>query len=388
MFRVLTLNNISVAGLERLPRDRYEVASEFPDPDAILLRSHDMHQMTGGRNLKAVARAGAGVNNIPVERLGGRGIPVFNTPGANANAVTELVLAGLLLAARNVCAAWRFTRELEGDDENLNQAVEAGKKRFVGFELPSRTLGVIGLGAIGVKVANAALGLGMRVIGYDNDITVRRAWQLSSTVLQASSVGDLLAHADVVSLHVPMSDQTRNLINAERLGLMRDGTVLLNFARDGLVEEEALLGALDNGRVRSYVCDFPTRALKDHERVITLPHIGASTREAEDNCAVMAVEQLRNFLEDGNITNYVNFPEVVMPRNHGRRVAVVHVNVPNMLGQISTAFARADLNIVDMLNRSRNRIAYTLTDVEGAVPESVLESLESIDGVLSVLSLS
>lgn len=388
MFRVLTLNNIAVAGLERLPRDRYEVASEFPDPDAILVRSHDMHGMTPGSNLKAVARAGAGVNNIPVESLGRRGIPVFNTPGANANAVTELVLAGVLLAARNVCAAWRFARELEGDDEHLHRAVEAGKKRYVGFELPNRTLGVIGLGAIGVKVANAALGLGMRVFGYDSDITVRRAWQLSSSVRQASSVGDLLSHADVVSLHVPMSDQTRNLINSERLSQMRDGTILLNFARNGLVDETALLGALDEGRVRTYVCDFPTRALKDHDGVIALPHIGASTREAEDNCAVMAVDQLRDFLEDGNITNSVNFPDVVMPRNHGNRVAVVNENVPNMLGQISTALAQANLNIVDMLNRSRDEIAYTLTDVEGPVPAEVLESLEQIDGVLSVLYLS
>jgi D-3-phosphoglycerate dehydrogenase len=384
VFKILTLNNISVTGLERLPRDRYEVASEMQKPDAILLRSHDMHRFEIPSTLKAVARAGAGVNNIPIAALSERGIPVFNAPGANANAVKELVMAGMLLAARNVCHAWRFAAALDPAEAGLSQRVESGKKQFVGFELPGRTLGVIGLGAIGVKVANTALSLGMRVVGYDPEITVRRAWQLSSEVEQASSVGDVLAHSDFVSLHVPLSDKTRNLISAERLAAMRAHATLLNFSRDGIVDEAAVLQRLDAGLLHYYVCDFPTPGVLGHDRVIALPHIGASTREAEENCAIMAADQLRSFLEDGNIRNSVNFPEVDMPRNGGCRLAVVNANVPNMLGQISTALAKADLNIVDMLNKSRGDLAYTLIDIEVAPPGSVVGTLAGIEGVLSV----
>jgi D-3-phosphoglycerate dehydrogenase len=301
--------------------------------------------------------------------------------------VKELVLAGMLLAARNVCAAWDFVRGLDGDDHELNSAVELGKKQFVGFELPGRTLGVIGLGAIGVQVANVALGLGMRVIGFDPEITVTRAWQLSSHVQQAASVGDLLAHSDVVSLHVPLAEATRGLLDARRIALMRDGATLLNFSRDGIADEEALLGALEAGKLHAYVCDFPTAALKAHPRTIALPHIGASTREAEDNCAVMVADQLRAFLEDGNIENSVNFPQVQMPRNGGFRIAVVNANVPNMLGQISTALAQANLNIIDMLNKSRGDLAYTLTDVEASPSADVIGELAGIEGVMSVRTL-
>ena len=387
MFKILTLNNISVAGLERLPRNRYEVASALIDPDAILLRSADMHSMRLPGSLRAIARAGAGTNNIPVASMSGRGIPVFNAPGASANAVKELVLAGILLAARNVCQAWSFVRELDGTDPDFEQQVESGKRAFLGFELPGRTLGVIGLGAIGVKVANAALGLGMRVIGYDPEITVRRALQLSSDVQQAASVGDLLTQSDFVSLHVPMSDATRHLIGAERLAMMRDDATLLNFSRDGIVDNIALEGALESGRLNAYVCDFPTAPIHDLRRVIAFPHIGASTSEAQDNCAIMVADQLREFLEDGNIRHSVNFPEVMMARNHGYRVALVNANVPNMLGQISTTLARAGLNIVDMLNRSRGEIAYTLADVDIPIPPEVVRDLEGIDGVLSVRTL-
>lgn len=384
MFKILTLNNISVAGLERLPRDRYEIASEIQHPDAILVRSHNMHEMEFPASLKAVGRAGAGVNNIPVAKLGARGIPVFNAPGANANAVKELVLAGMLIAARNICQAWDFARNVHGTDEEIYKQVESGKKQFVGFELPGRTLGVIGLGAIGVKVANAALALGMKVIGYDPDITVQRAWQLSADVQQAHSVDDLLTRVDFVSFHVPLTAGTRHMINADRLQNMKKGVVLLNFAREGILDDEAVCAALDAGKVYAYVCDFPGNRLKNHPRVITLPHIGASTEEAEENCAIMVAEQVRDYLENGNIRNSVNFPDVWMPRTEGSRLAVANANVPNMLGQISTALAKAGLNIVDMINKSRGDLAYTLVDVETDIPQHTVEEIAAIQGVLAV----
>jgi D-3-phosphoglycerate dehydrogenase len=384
MFKILTLNNISVAGLERLPRDRYEVASEIQHPDAILLRSFKMHDMEIPQSLLAVGRAGAGVNNIPVDKLSKLGIPVFNAPGANANAVKELVLAGMLLAARNICQSWDFARNQEGEDATINKAVEAGKKNFVGFELPGRTLGVIGLGAIGVQVCNAALALGMKVVGYDPDITVQRAWQLSSEVQQATSVDDLLSRADFVTFHVPLIDATRNMINADRLKFMRKDVVLLNFARNGILDDAAVLAAIESGKVYAYVCDFPSNLLKNHPRVITLPHLGASTVEAEENCAVMVADQVREYLENGTVSNSVNFPEVNMPRTEGFRLAVVNANVPNMLGQISTILAEAGYNILDMLNKSRGELAYTLVDVETALSQDCLERLRGINGVLSV----
>lgn len=387
MYKILTLNNISVAGLERLPRERYEIASEIQHPDAILLRSANMHDMALPESLQAVGRAGAGVNNIPLAKLSRIGIPVFNAPGANANAVKELVVAGMLLACRNICQAWDFARNLEGDDREIHRQTEAGKKNFVGFELPGRTLGVIGLGAIGVQVANAALAQGMKVIGYDPDITVQRAWQMSSDVQQASSVDDLLTRSDFVTFHVPLVDATRSLINAERLARMKDGVVLLNFARHGIVDDEAVAQALDSGKVYAYVCDFPNNRLKDHRRAITLPHIGASTREAEQNCAVMVAEQVRDYLENGNVVNSVNFPEVVMPRNSGFRLTVVNDNVPNMLGQISTSLAKAGLNIIDMLNRSNGDLAYTVVDVESDVSEQCVAEIARIEGVLKVRTL-
>ncbi len=384
MYKILTLNNISVAGLDRLPRDRYEVASEIQHPDAILLRSFNMHDMALPEALCAVGRAGAGVNNIPVQRLSERGVPVFNAPGANANAVKELVLAGMLLAARNICQAWDYARRLEGTDKDLGKQVEAGKKMFAGFELPGRTLGVVGLGAIGRKVANMAIKLGMKVVGYDPGLTVEGAWKLSADVQKAGSIDELLARVDFVTFHVPLIDDTRHMINAERLRHMKDNVVILNFARAGIVDDAAVVQALDARKVYAYVCDFPSNLLNGHERVIALPHLGASTREAEDNCAVMVADQVRDYLENGNVRNAVNFPEVVMPRTEGYRIGIVNNNVPNMVGQISTCMAQAGLNIVDMLNRSRGQIAYTLTDVDKPVPEAVLDAIRGIDGVLAV----
>jgi D-3-phosphoglycerate dehydrogenase len=387
MFKILTLNNISVKGLERLPREQYEIASEIQHPDAILLRSFKMHDMEIPDSLQAVGRAGAGVNNIPVDKMSNNGIPVFNAPGANANAVKELVLAGMLLACRNICQSWDFSKNLEGEDAEINKQVEAGKKNFVGFELPGRTLGVIGLGAIGVQVANAAISLGMKVIGFDPEITVERAWQLSADVEQAGSVDDLLSRVDFVTFHVPLIDATRDLINADRLKLMKDNVVVLNFARKGIVNDESLCQALDSGKAYAYVCDFPSNLLKNHPRVITLPHLGASTKEAEDNCAIMVADEVREYLENGNVRNSVNFPKMKMPRNGGFRLAVVNANVPNMLGQISTELANAGLNIIDMLNKSRGDIAYTLVDVEVEIPQETVDKLASIDGVLSVRTL-
>jgi D-3-phosphoglycerate dehydrogenase / 2-oxoglutarate reductase len=383
-FRILTLNSISAQGLARLPPERFEVGSELKDPDAILLRSADLHGRPLPPSVRAVARAGAGVNNIPVGELSARGIPVFNSPGANANAVKELVLAGLLLAARNLAPAWLFARSLSGDDAAIEAAVEAGKKQFVGFELPGRTLGVVGLGAIGVEVANSALALGMQVLGYDPQLTVERAWQLSSSAVQARSLEDLFARSDLVSLHVPLTAATRGLVNAARLALMKPGATLLNFARAPIVDEAAVLAALEAAQLHAYVCDFPSAALTRHARVVALPHLGASTAEAEDNCAVMAAEQLREYLENGTIRNSVNFPEAVLPRMpNTTRLAIANSNVPNMVGQITTCLAAERLNIADLLNKSRGEFAYTLIDTEGAVSAALLARLQAIEGVLS-----
>jgi D-3-phosphoglycerate dehydrogenase len=387
MYKILTLNNISVAGLDRLPRDKYEVASEISHPDAILVRSAKMHEMELAGSVKAIGRAGAGVNNIPVPRMSARGIPVFNAPGANANAVKELVLAGMLMAARNIAQAWGFARGLSGDDARINAEVEQGKKKFVGFELPGRTLGVIGLGAIGVQVANAARALGMKVVGYDPTITVQRAWQLESDVQQALSVDDLLSRVDFVSFHVPLTDDTKHMINAARIRLMRKGAVLLNFARSGIIDDQAACAALDSGQLYAYVCDFPSNLLKDHPRVVTLPHLGASTKEAEDNCAIMVADQVRDYLEDGNVRNSVNFPEIQLPRNGGHRIAVVNSNVPNMVAQISSDLGEVGLNIIDLLNRSRGDIACTLIDVDRPPPQDTVDKIAAIQGVLSVRCL-
>jgi D-3-phosphoglycerate dehydrogenase / 2-oxoglutarate reductase len=382
-YRILTLNEISPKGLARLPPQRYEVGTAVANPDAILVRSAQVSAASVSAGVQAIGRAGAGTNNIAVAALSRRGIPVFNAPGANANAVKELVLAGLLLAARNIVPAWQFARALNGDDAAIDAAVEAGKKNFVGFELPGRTLGVVGLGAIGVEVANSALALGMQVLGYDPQITVQRAWQLSANVAQARSLEDLFARADAVSVHVPLTEATRQLVNSARLAQMRPDGTLLNFARAAIVDEGAVLAALEAGRLHAYVCDFPSVALKDHPKVVTLPHLGASTGEAEDNCAVMVAEQVRDFLENGNIRNSVNYPEAILPRvPNTTRLAIANSNVPNMVGQISTCLAAARLNIADLLNKSRGEYAYTLIDTDGAVADELLRRIRAIEGVL------
>lgn len=383
-FRILTINQISAAGLKRFPAGRYAVGAQTEQPDAILVRSHDMHQMDIPESVKAIGRAGAGTNNIPVKRMSARGVPVFNAPGANANAVKELVLAGLLIASRNLVPAVKFVEGLDGDDEALDQLVEEGKKQFSGSELPKRTLGVVGLGKIGSLVADAAIKLGMNVLGYDPEITVEAAWSLSSQVKKAHSIEEVLRNSEYVTLHVPLLDVTRGLIGAERLKLMKHGAILLNFSRDGIVDNDAVLEALHAKRLRYYVCDFPARKLLREPHVVALPHLGASTREAEENCALMVVDQVRDFLEQGNIRNAVNFPDVAMERESPFRIGIANANVPNMVGQISTAMAQAGLNIHNMLNKSKGEMAYTLVDVDSAVPETVIARIAKIDGVLSV----
>jgi len=381
---ILTLNNIASVGLKRFSGGPYQIGSHVADPVAILVRSHDMHSLEIAPSVMAIGRAGAGTNNIPVARMSERGVPVFNAPGANANAVKELVIAGMLLAARNLVPAIRFVDGLTGDDKSIDKQVEDGKRHFAGGELPGRTLGILGLGRIGSLVADAAIRLGMNVLGYDPEITVDAAWSLPSGVRKAHSVEEVMKAAEYVTVHVPLMPATRGLINAERLALMKSGGVLLNFARDGIVDTQSVLAAIEAKRLRWYVCDFPLASLQRHPNVIALPHLGASTREAEDNCAVMVANQVRDYLENGNIVNAVNFPDVVMARESPYRVGIANANVPNMLGQISTAMANAGLNIHNMLNKSRGEMAYTLVDVDSAVPSEVVENLQRIQGVLMV----
>ena len=388
-FPVQTFNAISGAGLSRFPDDLYDVGASLADPDALLVRSAKLHDTPIPDSVLAVARAGAGTNNIPVADMTERGVPVFNTPGANANAVKELVLAGLFIASRNLIPAARFAHTLEGDDAAIARAVEAGKKQFIGFELPGRTLGVIGLGAIGVQVANAALGLGLSVVGFDPGISVEHAWHLSAEVERAESIEDVFRRADILTVHVPLIEATRGLVSTQRIALMKDSAVILNFARAEIVDEGAVISALDADALRGYVCDFPSTNVHKHPKCISLPHLGASTREAESNCAIMAVDELRGFLEDGQVHNSVNFPEAVMPREEGtHRVLIVNRNVPNMVGQVSTIVAQHGENIANLLNRSRGELAVTLVDVEGEVELPTLEELRGIDGVLSARLIS
>jgi D-3-phosphoglycerate dehydrogenase len=382
--RVLTLNSISHAGLKLLPAERYEVGANLESPDAVLVRSQDMHGLAIPASVKAIGRAGAGTNNIPVQAMTQRGVPVFNAPGANANAVKELVLAGLFIAARNLLPALRFVDGLRGSDAELSALVEENKKHFAGIELPQRTLGVIGLGKIGSLVADAAIRLGMNVLGYDPEITVEAAWSLPAQVKKAHSIEEVLKTSEFVTLHVPLLPATRHLVNTERLALMRHGAVLLNFAREEVVDVDAVVQALAAKRLKNYVCDFPSERFDANPAVLALPHLGASTREAEDNCAVMVASQLRDYLEHGTVLNAVNFPDVVMERESPYRIGIANANVPNMLGQISTALAGAGLNIHNMLNKSKREMAYTLVDVDSPVTAQAIGALSAINGVLAV----
>ncbi|MCX7097272.1 MAG: phosphoglycerate dehydrogenase [Methylococcales bacterium] len=385
MFKILTYNNISRAGLDRLPSERYEVGAEIENPDAILLRSFNLHEQAIPASLKAVGRAGAGVNNIPVAEYTQRGIPVFNAPGANSNAVAELAIAGMLLAARNIVPALNFVSGLEGDAETINTQIEKNKKHFAGFELSGKTLGVLGLGAIGVKVANSAAALGLNIVGFDPFMSLESAWKLTSSAIPANNIDDLVSRADLISLHIPLNDKTKNLFSKDHIDRIKKGAILINFSRAGVVDEAAVLAALDAGDLHAYVCDFPTPALINHPRAIVLPHLGASTEEAEDNCAAMVADQVREYLENGSIRNAVNFPELVIGLSEeGKRLAIANKNVPNIVGQISTVLGAAGLNIVDLFNKSRGDYAYTIVDIHAEAPQEILERIRAIDGVLSV----
>ena len=380
-YQVLTLNNISPVGLERFGSD-YAVSDDTDAPDAILLRSYKMHDMEIPASLRAVGRAGAGVNNIPIDKLAAMGIPVFNAPGANANAVKELVLAGMLMSCRRLADALVYTRQLNGDDTELAKLVEAGKKKYAGFELPGKTVGIVGLGAIGRLVANTCIELGMKVIGFDPALTVDGAWQLSSRVKRAGSLDEMLSKVDFITFHVPLIDATRGMLNADNVGRLKPEATILNMARGGIVDDEAVCAALDQGQLHAYVTDFPNNRTKQCEGVIGLPHLGASTREAEDNCAIMVADQVMDFLENGNIVNSVNFPQVQMERGSEFRLIIANANVPNMVGQISTTMAEAKLNIHDMINQSRGEIAYTVVDVDSPIPDMVIHAVCGIEGVM------
>ncbi len=384
MFKIQTLNKIDPVGLKNFPLDQYEIASEFQNPDAIVVRSQSMLDMEFSPALKAIARAGAGVNNIPVERCTGKGIVVFNTPGANAHAVKELVIASLILSSRHLSDAIEWTKTLNGKGDEIPALVEAGKKNFGGNEIRGKTLAVIGLGAIGVLIANAAQALGMEVLGYDPYISVKQAWRLSRNVKQAEGIEALLSAADYVTIHIPQTAETKGYINREKIKMMKNGVRILNFARGGLVNKADLAEALNSGKVKCYVTDFPEADVLNMKNVIAIPHLGASTEESEQNCAIMAVDQVRHYLENGNIVNSVNFPEAEMERHGGPRLVIANRNIPNMVSQISSILASQSLNIASMLNRNKADIAYNIIDLDGTPSHELVEKLAAIDGVIMV----
>ena len=384
MRKIKIINNISNAGLERFNTNEYELVDDAKDPSAIILRSFQLKSDDIPLSVDAIGRAGAGVNNIPIELMTDRGVPVFNAPGANANAVKELTIASLLIAARNICSARDYVRSLNLDDHDIKQSIESGKKQFAGIELPGRTLGVIGLGSIGVNVANAALDLGMKVIGFDPKVTVNNAWQLSSGVQKVESINEIFQKSNAVSVHVPLVNETKNLVNKENLILLNKYSILINFSRAGIVNTDDVIDALDKGILNSYVCDFPESRFLKNEKIIALPHLGASTREAEENCAIMVIENIKDFLENGNINYSVNFPKASMTRNSAYRLTIANKNIPNMVGQITSILANEKLNIEDLLNKSSGNIAYTIVDLDRAIPDEAIKQILSIDGVLRV----
>ena len=384
MFDILTLNKIAEQGLEKFGAHNYRVTDDCQNPDGIILRSFSMHDMELADSLKAVARAGAGVNNIPIDTCTDKGIVVFNTPGANANAVKELVISALFLASRNITGGIEWAKTLIGKGAEVPKLVEKGKGQFVGPEIKGKKLGVIGLGAIGVMVANAAQNLGMDVIGYDPYLTIDSAWHLSRSIHKAKDINEVFANSDYITLHVPLNDSTKDLISSESLKLMKDGVRILNFSRGGLVNTAHMAAALDSGKVACYVTDFPDEAVLSLSNVIAIPHLGASTPESEDNCAIMAAEELVDYLENGNITNSVNFPNCSVEREGKVRVTILHKNIPTMLSQFSALFADKGLNIQNMLNKNKKENAYTIMDIDGDVSEEIEKTIQAIDGVLCV----
>lgn len=388
MYTIKTLNNIAECGLNVFQNENYTIDNDSQSYDAILLRSFNMHDMAIDKNVKAVARAGAGVNNIPVSNYTELGIVVFNTPGANANAVKELVLTSLMAASRNVFAGISWTKSLEGKGDEIPKLVESGKKQFVGKEIKGKTLGVIGLGAVGAHVANAALALDMDVIGFDPYISVDIAWNLSRNIQRAMTIEQVFANADYITVHVPLTNETKGMFNKESFGLMKDGVTILNFSRGGLVNDDDMAEALESGKVGKYVTDFPDEKVLKMKNAVAIPHLGASTKESEENCAIMAAREIRDYLETGNIKNSVNFPNAELPYTGKKRITIFHKNIPNMVGKITSGLSNYSLNIADMLNRSRGEYAYTIIDIDNEVGEDVLSGLETklnqIDSIVSV----
>jgi len=382
MYKVKIFNNIATLGLERLESEKYQIIEDLSKSTSIILRSHKLIEDDIPLSIDAIGRAGAGVNNIPVDAMSDRGVPVFNAPGANANAVKELTIASLLIAARNICNARDYVRSLDLQKIDVKKSVEAGKKQFAGIELPGRTLGVVGLGSIGVSVANTALALGMKVVGFDPNVTINNAWMLSSGVEKVESLEEIFRRSDAVTIHVPLINETEDLINSESINLLKKGSILINFSRAGIVNTDDVLSSLDNDRLNCYVCDFPEPSIISHKKIIALPHLGASTHEAEENCAVMVIENLKDYLENGNINYSVNFPEANMPRNSAYRLTVANKNIPNMVGQITAILAAENLNIEDLLNKSSGVLAYTIVDVDKEISDDVLNKISDIDGIL------
>ena len=382
MYKVKIFNNIAASGLERLDSNRYQIIDDLSKSTSIVLRSHKLTEDNIPLSIDAIGRAGAGVNNIPVDAMSDRGVPVFNAPGANANAVKELTIASLLIAARNICIARDYVRSLDPQKIDIKKSVEAGKKQFAGIELPGRTLGVVGLGSIGVSVANTALALGMKVVGFDPNVTINNAWKLSSGVQKVESLEEIFQRSDAVTIHVPLINETKNLINSKSINMLKKGSILINFSRAGIVNTDDVLRSLDNDGLNCYVCDFPEPNIMLHEKIIALPHLGASTYEAEENCAIMVIENLKDYLENGNINYSVNFPEANMPRNSAYRLTVANKNIPNMVGQITAILAAENLNIEDLLNKSLGSLAYTIVDVDKEISNDVLGKISDIDGIL------
>ena len=382
MYKVKIFNNIAASGLERLDSNKYQIIDDLSKSTSIVLRSHKLTEDNIPLSIDAIGRAGAGVNNIPVDAMSDRGVPVFNAPGANANAVKELTIASLLIAARNICTARDYVRSLDPQKIDIKKSVEAGKKQFAGIELPGRTIGVVGLGSIGVSVANTALALGMKVVGFDPNVTINNAWKLSSGVQKVDSLDEIFQRSDAVTIHVPLINETKNLINSKSINMLKKGSILINFSRAGIVNTDDVLRSLDNDGLSCYVCDFPEPSIMFHEKIIALPHLGASTHEAEENCAIMVIENLKDYLENGNINYSVNFPEANMPRNSAYRLTVANKNIPNMVGQITAILAAENLNIEDLLNKSLGSLAYTIVDVDKEISNDVLDKISNIDGIL------
>ena len=382
MYKVKIFNNIATSGLERLDSNKYQIIDDLSKSTSIVLRSHKLTEDNIPLSIDAIGRAGAGVNNIPVDAMSDRGVPVFNAPGANANAVKELTIASLLIAARNICIARDYVRSLDPQKIDIKKSVEAGKKQFAGIELPGRTLGVVGLGSIGVSVANTALALGMKVVGFDPNVTINNAWKLSSGVQKVESLEEIFQRSDAVTIHVPLIDETKDLINSKSINLLKKGSILINFSRAGIVNTDDILKSLDNDGLSCYVCDFPEPNIMFHEKIIALPHLGASTHEAEENCAIMVIENLKDYLENGNINYSVNFPEANMQRNSAYRLTIANKNIPNMVGQITAILAAENLNIEDLLNKSSGSLAYTILDVDKEISKDVLGKISDIDGIM------